>query len=733
MRAWMMFATVILCAVSVRAELSSPRLNSVWPAGGKQGSEFEVEVKGGDVDEPRALYFSHPGITAEYLPPDPEEKKDEKKDANKKRRKKEDPPSFKIKIAPDVPVGDYDVRFVGKFGISNPRAFCVSDVNEMEEVEPNNEREKAQRLTPTQIVNARVEKQEDVDWYVFAGKKGQRLIAEIRAWRIDSRLDAVMFLYDSEGKQLFMSQDEDLRDEKRDPLIDFDVPADGDYYLKVTDFTYNGSSDYFYRLSIGTTPYVDFITPTTVAPGTTAKITYYGRNLPGGEPTDLQVNGRPIQKITRDVAIPNDPDSALGLQFSELLRPWSTALDGMELRVPSDQGTSNAQFVRFSTNKVVDEVEPNNEREKAQRVEPPVCISGQFMKDDTDCFVFSAKKDERIYLVVYASRYNSPADPDMEIFKADGGVLSNPQDWGENIGKLRFTSNTRDIYFEQKIPADGDYTVSVEHLFRQARGGPQYKYDLEILREPAPDFRLVCSPPDEIKVDAHLLERGGRERLDILVWRLFGHDEPITVEARNLPPGVTAEPFVIGKGVKWGTLILTATPDAQLGDTPIEVVGTSTVKDQKLERKARGGQIVWDTVNTPALARATHSIMLSVRDKSPFKVTVEPSAITVKKGDSFDLLAKVERFDKMNNAIQINGSGYQLPPNLSIPTTNIDSGQNEGKMTIKADKIPEGVYSFMVQGDGQVPIDEKKNLRRVYPSNTVTVTVLPADKKEEKK
>lgn len=719
-----LFAVLVLASGSLWADLIPPKLHSVFPCGGKQGTEVEVELKGGDLDEPKALYFSHAGITAEMLPaPIDEKTKEKKKDA---------PLKFKIKIAADVPVGDYDVRFIGKHGISNPRAFCIGDINEIVEAEPNNEKEKATRLSPNQVVNGRIGAQEDVDWYVFNGKKGQRLIMEVRAWRIDSRLDAVMWLYDSAGKQIAMSQDEDLRDEKRDPMIDFDVPADGDYFLKLTDFTYNGSGDHFYRFYAGTMPYVDYIVPASAAPGTTAKITFYGRNLPGGEATDLKIGDRPLQKVTREIAVPKEEESGPTLKFSEMIRPWSTPLDAMEVRLPSDQGISNAHLLRFTNFPMVMEVEPNDTKEKAQKIELPVCISGQFMKGDSDCFTFTAKKDEKITLITYASRIGSPADPDMEILKADGGVVASPQDWGENIGKIRFTSNTRDIMHTQSMPADGEYTIKLEHLFREAKGGPHFTYDLEVIRGAEPDFRLVCSPPDEIKVDAHVIYRGGRDRVDILVWRLFGNDEPITVEAKNLPPGVTADPIVIGKGVKWGTLVVSAAADAQIGETPIEVVGTCTIKEKKLTRMARGGQIVWDTVNTPALARATRSIMLAIRDKSPFRTTVSPNEVTVKKGESFDLTVKLDRGEGMNNAVQLNGNGYDLPPQLQIPTKSIDPGQNEAKITIKVDKTNEGIYSFMINGDGQVPIKDK-NQRCVFPSNTVKLTVLPEDKKEEKK
>jgi Bacterial pre-peptidase C-terminal domain len=272
-------AALLLAVAALAAhaqELPVPQLKSVFPAGARQGTSVEVEAAGVNLEATTKLYFSNPGITAELLPLDPK--------ADPKADPKTAPAHFKVSVAANVPVGDYDVRSIGQAGISNPRVFCVSDCVEVNETEPNDARDKANRVPFNCIVNGRVSPSEDVDWYVFPAKKGQRVIVECRAWRIDSRLDGTLNLYDSEGKELVASQDENIRDQKRDPFIDFDVPADGDYYLKFSDFIYNGGADYFYRLSIGTQPYVDFITPTGAKPGTTADVTFYGRNLPGGEP-----------------------------------------------------------------------------------------------------------------------------------------------------------------------------------------------------------------------------------------------------------------------------------------------------------------------------------------------------------------------------------------------------------------------------------------------------------------
>src|SRR5207248_7906705 len=97
----------------------------------------------------------------------------------KKGKKKQGPrpgvTKFQVSIGGDVPVGNYDVRLVSKWGVSNPRTFVVGDQIEVLEKEPNNDVEQAQRVPLGCVVNGAITAPNDVDYYVFAGKKGQRV------------------------------------------------------------------------------------------------------------------------------------------------------------------------------------------------------------------------------------------------------------------------------------------------------------------------------------------------------------------------------------------------------------------------------------------------------------------------------------------------------------------------------------------------------------------------------
>ncbi len=108
---------VELLSVAAYAELPLIRFDRLSPIGAAAGSTVEIEVLGGDIEEMKSLRFDHPGLKAEFV----------------KER------FFKVSVAADMPAGTYDVRLVGRFGVSNPRLLAVSHgLTDVAEVEPNN-------------------------------------------------------------------------------------------------------------------------------------------------------------------------------------------------------------------------------------------------------------------------------------------------------------------------------------------------------------------------------------------------------------------------------------------------------------------------------------------------------------------------------------------------------------------------------------------------------------------
>src|SRR6266699_1031189 len=113
-------ALALLLPLTALAQLPTTQLTSVFPPGGKQGTAVEVTIAGADTDDVEKLVFNHAGLKAAPKTTAATSLEPARPVANQ----------FIVTIASDVPPGIYEVRALGRFGLSNPRAFAVGLLNE---------------------------------------------------------------------------------------------------------------------------------------------------------------------------------------------------------------------------------------------------------------------------------------------------------------------------------------------------------------------------------------------------------------------------------------------------------------------------------------------------------------------------------------------------------------------------------------------------------------------------
>src|SRR5262249_57581928 len=104
----------------------------------------------------------------------------------------------------------------------------------------------------------------------FTAKKGQRLVIEGQAGKLDSRMDATLAVSDAAGKPIVSNGDYF----GRDPLVDFIAPADGDYLATVHDLSYRGGQPY--RLIVTDRPHVENVFPRAVQPRRPPQLLVFG-------------------------------------------------------------------------------------------------------------------------------------------------------------------------------------------------------------------------------------------------------------------------------------------------------------------------------------------------------------------------------------------------------------------------------------------------------------------------
>ncbi len=166
-----------------------------------------------------------------------------------------------------TPAGDAEAGFhwvTTKKGdmLTNRLPFALDTLPESVDQEPNNDPAKPQKVQLPLIVNGRIDQGDDCDVFQIDGKAGETVVAEVYARRLDSPLDSMLTLTDSQGKILAFNDDyEDpgvgLNTHHADSYLMVKLPADGTYCVHLRDTARQGGKDYAYRIRLSA-PRPDF-------------------------------------------------------------------------------------------------------------------------------------------------------------------------------------------------------------------------------------------------------------------------------------------------------------------------------------------------------------------------------------------------------------------------------------------------------------------------------------------
>lgn len=694
---------------SVLAEVPSAQLHAVFPPGGKQGSTIDVVVSGTHLDSIAQLHFSHPGITATQ----------NSERAEFSPTQLADPNRFTVTIAADVPVGEYDACAIGLFGISNPRRFVVSNQTEIIDSEAATTLEKAKEITIGTMISGRAAKN-CAAYYKFHAKSGQRVLVDCFAYRIDSRMDATLTLLDSSGEEIVTSRDVN----RRDPLIDFTAPADGEYIVKAYDYLYGGGDDYVFRLSVHHRPHIDFVFPPAGTPGSTGEHVVYGRNLPGSTVAEgIVVDGRPLEKLTVTIPIPDDATSRSTLAPRGHIEPVESGLDQFNYLLETSEGTSNPHSLGFATAPVVLEEEPaNNDRTKPQKVTLPCEIAGQFYpRGDEDWYSFEGKKGEIYWIEAISQQIGQTADPYVLLQRVsvdDKGVETvtmlqelddhQPKRFGNR--EPYFPTNTDDPLYRFQVPEDATYRILVRDLYNRSRNDPRLIYRLSI-RQEQPDFRLfaVAETPSvnggQVFLWNTLLRKNGTVPIRVFAFRRDGFNGPIEVSAEGLPTGVTAPPVTIPGGQQNAYLLLSGDDSVRAWAGTISITGKATIGEDEVIRNARSGGVVWGWIDSRIRgtfrSRVYREIALGVTTCEPAPAVVrigEGKEWVMCLGGKLEIPISVECAPGLLDPLRL--QPVNVSPGLSVRAGTIEKGVSDGKAEINiGNGAKPGTYTFSMKAE----------------------------------
>ncbi len=464
---------------------------------------------------------------------------------------------LRIRIDPSATPGDRTLRLITRTGLTNPLTFQVGVLPEVAELETNDPGVPAlvpqpPPLEPPVLINGQI-LPSDVDRFRFVAHKGQRLVIRAAARRLVPFLadavpgwfQATLALYDARGREVAF--DDDYRYEP-DPVVLYEVPADGVYAVEIHDAIYRGREDFVYRLSISEQPFVTWTFP-------------LGTQAERGRYADVGGWNVPIERM-----------------FLTAHRGW----EGIREKVWG-HGARITNPVTYAISRLpcATETEPNDRLAHATPVDPPVVIDGRIAAPgDVDCFAFTGKAGEQVVVEVLARRLQSPLDSVVWLTDAAGRVLASNDDYEHKDGHL-FTdagllTHHADSYLRATLPADGVYRVRLADV--QHHGGKAYAYRLRISR-PQPDFAAWVTPSG-INVPA-----GRAAVLTVHVLRYDGFDGPLTLRLEHAPRGFVLDGARVPAGVDRIRVTLTAPPRRMRSPVPLEIEASADIDGRRVTHR----------------------------------------------------------------------------------------------------------------------------------------------------
>jgi len=603
------FLTGACLTAQVASAQNLPHIGYVYPAGGRQGSTFQVVVGGQYLGSATNLLVTDGGVTAElrdYSRPMTQREFNELREQMEELRKKRQalqskgknrkapargwtaaderlfaevrmklakfqrrPPNpaiaetvtLSVSIAADAKPGQRELRLRSATGLSNPMVFKVGVLPEVAEKPETTKEERPaafRRLVPETpvnppemtvaipvVVNGQI-MAGDVDRIKFRAREGQKLVIAASARELVPYLpDAVPGWFQA-TLALFDSKGREIAYDD-----DFRFHPD-----PVLFFTAPANGEY--AVEIKDSIYrgrEDFVYRIEI--GELPFVTgVFPMGANAGSEATAELSGWNLREQTLNVPA----------------RPGSMGIEQLHPR--SGDATANPiPFERGDLPEILEQ-EPNNDKSAAAPVKLPVVVNGRIdAAGDADLFRFEGKAGMEIVAETAARRLNSPLDSILTLAGPDGKTVAANDDFEDKGAGL--TTHQADSRILVKLPADGVYTLQLADT--QGKGGIEYAYRLR-LSAPQPGFELRVVP-SSVTVRA-----GGTVPLTVYALRKDGFDGEILISTDEGDAGVVLSGARVPPGVEQVKITLTASNSRQGDIFPINLEGRALVGGKVVTR-----------------------------------------------------------------------------------------------------------------------------------------------------
>ena len=638
---------VVFSLTGSHVSAAPPRIEGVAPFGLQRGVASELTLNGLNLGgNPRLI--ARFGVQIASTPPAGSDAAHAK---------------FSVTVASETPIGVYPIRVVTDDGISNPFLLAVGQLTQIAEKEDNNSPETAQEVTTPTVVEGQ-SAGNDVDFFRFAGRKGERFVIDAACARIGSGVDPSLRL--TRRDLTYLASAEDTPGLLTDARMIVTLPDDGEYIVEIADARYQGGGRPVYRLLIGAVPVAEEIYPISGRREETV-----GLELRGGSVAGM---ARVASTLKPEVGFPAmfvRAKSEGPLDFESL--PMLFVSDTVDLRESAFDG---AAPVRGALPVVFQ-----------GRIDPP---------GDEDRFtIVLTPTQKKLRIEVEAAEVGSALDGVLQVLGPKGEVIGNADDTPLPEGGKKGRAPTLispDPSLILDVPAGmTEITLALKDL--AGRGGVGYPYRIKV--EPVvADFELIL-PETQAS-----LPKGGTATIPLAVTRR-GWNGPLRVDIPNLPAGLTARPATISDGQVVGSITLTSSLDASFGLTHLEVVGQAQGPDGPIS--SRGSKSLVFAQQATVQTNTMEFVGITAAGALEIPVSLDAPAGPIEVAHGYGTAIPIKAIRKPGADGALAFSIPTPPPGMTVAASNFAEKAAEGTATVNVTTDhPLGPVSIGLIGKGKI-------------------------------
>lgn len=527
-------ATCLLAAQVGTARASvEPEIVSIFPAGGRQGSQLEISIQGTGLGNVYGVWFDTGSLRGSVQGIEPVELLETsgagpRKELKKLKKFPGHQVSLGIEVDPAAKVGIHSVRLVSSSGLSNALAFLVHAEPVVTETE--NFKGTAANAQPVKfpvVISGKIDDEGEVDFYSFEVAKNQELLFEAftRTGQNPNPsagrgFDAQLTLYESGESWFDSNRLHRLANSYHPPplqtitAVHHRFSESGRYFLRIGAFLGVIGPGYSYQLLIAPAEGFSVLGDRGSASDWDERV--FSRRLE--QHHLLAIASRTV--VTSEVRHPVPEEFGGDLTGSE-----------EKTKVFASTAPFELPEVILATH----EVEPNNLPSEAAQVTLPSTLEGVIgHPGDVDYFRFSVERDQRLSFEIETPNSYPP------FFNPRLGVFGNGGQEELFTNTYKFIAGDGDDWINRLEPKtiytfnrEGEYVIEVRDMTSR-HGHSSFKYRI-LIRDQIPHMGKVVLKEDRVN-----LKVDGAKRLTLTAEYEESYHGAVVFAVENLPVGVEA-------------------------------------------------------------------------------------------------------------------------------------------------------------------------------------------------